>query len=169
VAFLGTKFANCSCSDDQSPSCQCLRLHFYRKVQHIYDAAFFYGPLQYNVNLAVHGSLWVLAAHGNKVHALPQSKDNLIFYFGILQKCAQFSVGDLDPDEFGSWSFLVRFSSLKEVCQCQPQSQVRIWGVTKSTGSEPWFHIYGYHTPSFKTADCLTEKRVCKPLFKPIR
>jgi hypothetical protein len=85
----------------------------------------------------------VLADCHKVASELPQCHENLIFYFGILVFCiffyfgwAQFSVEDLDLDQFGSGSFLVRSGSLKDYEDFQPQRQIGIRGVAKSARSE---------------------------------
>jgi hypothetical protein len=73
VASRGTTFANSSCSDGQSPSCQRSRSSFYYELPNIYAIAFL-GDRR----------IAELAVRGKKSSKLPQWKEKLNFYVGIL-------------------------------------------------------------------------------------
>jgi hypothetical protein len=81
---------------------------------------------------------------------LPQCKEELSFYVGILLLKIYISVVDLDPDQFGSWSLLVRSGFSKELWKfvVRFSASESNWNrvVAKSPDLRAWFYIYGCPT-----------------------
>jgi hypothetical protein len=102
LAYRGSTLANSSCSDDHSLGCS--RHRHYRELPHIYAIAFFGDHL--NAKLAVRGIRGQVLEVRGKL-------DFCAGYIALMG--AQISVGDLDPDQFGSGSLLVRSGTLKEL------------------------------------------------------
>jgi hypothetical protein len=111
VAYRCTKFPSCSYSDEQSPSC-IFAVAFVQRTVICLCCQIFRDHFNINENLAENW-VCVLVVRGKTASELPQCE--CFTLVGMLHKWAQFSFGDLYPDQFGSGSFLVESWSLKEL------------------------------------------------------